>query len=314
MDIYDDIGVWRLLKSLCETNSLTLTASIYGIDLTVASRKLQRLENKTGRILVDRTVRPMRATRDAMTLIDQIDVLVRSQELLIERIDNMVADTEEIRLMLPATVGEFAHRYLHQYQQQVPSVKFSLEIPIDLRAFKAGKSDILVLTGESKDLKDVVKIPRGRMYFLALASPAWIATHGMVTHPDQLSQWDVISLPWNPDGITKRMWKQGMTAEINSERMTISTNASNIKNFALQGYGIALDLPFFYCADEILSGKLKPVLDGWHRASQNNYVICSTKAWNRSICRTFAHWFATRLENHFETQAKRLMHAGIELH
>ncbi len=314
MDIYDDLGVWRLLKSLCETNSLSLAASIHGIDLSVASRKLQRLENKTRRILVDRTVKPMRATRDALALLEQIDILLRSHELLVDRVENLSVDTEEIRLMLPATVGEFAHQYLHKYQQLVPSVQFSLEIPIDLRAFKAGKSDVLVLTGEPTTLKDIVKIPRGRMYFLALASPSWIATHGMVTHPDQLVLQNVISLPWNPDGITKKMWKQGVPAEIDTKRMTVSTNASNIKNFALQGYGVALDLPFFYCVDEILSGQLVPVLNGWHRTSQNNYVICSKKAWSRPSCRSFAHWLATHLENHFEHQAKRLMSAGIELH
>ncbi len=314
MDIYDDLGVWRLLKSLSETNSLSLTASIYGMDLTVASRKLQRLEDKTRRILIDRTVKPMRATRDALALIEQIDVLLRAHDLLVDRVENLSVDTEDIRLMLPATVGEFAHQYLHKYQQQVPSVQFSLEIPIDLRAFKAGKSDVLVLTGEPTSLKDIVKIPRGRMYFLALASPAWIAAHGTVTHPDQLYQHDVISMPWNPDGITKKMWKHGMLAEIAPEKMTVSTIASNVKNFAMQGYGIALDLPFFYCVDEILSGKLVPVLDGWHRASQNNYVICSKKAWNRPSCRSFAHWFAVHLENYFEQQAKRLMSAGIELH
>lgn len=88
MDIYDDLGVWRLLKSLSETNSLSLTASIYGMDLTVASRKLQRLEDKTRRILIDRTVKPMRATRDALALIEQIDVLLRAHDLLVDRVEN----------------------------------------------------------------------------------------------------------------------------------------------------------------------------------------------------------------------------------
>ena len=44
------------------------------------------------------------------------------------------------------------------------------------------------------------------------------------------------------------------------------------KEAVLQGMGIALSLPLFCCIDELEAGRLVPILNGWHRPSQQNYV------------------------------------------
>lgn len=151
------------------------------------------------------------------------------------------------------------------------------------------------------------------MYFLGLASPSWVERYGFVESPDQLPDCSVMTLPWHPSGITTELTRAGETVPIPKERLTVCTNARAIKSAALDGYTLALDLPFFYCVEEILQGRLVPVLNGWHRQSQPNYVVCSAQSWKLSRCRKFAHWIAHRLEDQFAACGERLRKAGVFL-
>lgn len=284
------------------------------MDLSIASRKLHKLELACGKPLVNRLSKPITATPEALKHLKQINILLNAHNYLIEDIQKSHSDlSEAMRLMMPATIGEIAPKFLHDYRKENPSLIFSLEIPINLEHFKSGKSDLLVLSGEPPKEQHTVNIPRGTMYFIPVASPKWIDRYGLIESPDDIPIHQALSMPWYPDGITKTVWKNNLFKNIPLNRISVSTNASNIKASVLQGYAMALDLPFFYCADEILSGQLVPVLNGWHRKSQKNYVVCTEQAWNNPSWRHFSQWLAGELENHFNQQARKLLNAGIFL-
>ena len=46
--------------------------------------------------------------------------------------------------------------------------------------------------------------------------------------------------------------------------------------------------------DDLKAGRLVPILDGWHRASQVNYLACHRSRWNVSYVRIFMNWFAEK--------------------
>ena len=59
--------------------------------------------------------------------------------------------------------------------------------------------------------------------------------------------------------------------------------------------GIALSLPLFCCIDELEAGRLVPILNGWHRPSQQNYVAVHKDDWKKPLVRTFVEFFALEL-------------------
>lgn len=261
-----------------------------------------------------RESRPIILTSTAVKLLGYVDDLLRaSQRLQSFMHENDTDDTGTIRFMLPSTIGEFSAALLSEYARFAPNVRFELQIPIDIEAFRNGGADVLLLTGEPLNSAGLIKIPRGTMYFLGLASPSWVERYGFIESPDQLPDCSIMTLPWHPSGITTELTRAGETVPISKEQLTVCTNARAIKSAALDGYTLALDLPFFYCVEEILQGRLVPVLNGWHRQSQPNYVVCSAQSWKLSRCRKFAHWIAHRLEDQFAACGERLRKAGVFL-
>lgn len=314
MSIIYDIKAWEIFRAVSKTGSLSIAASNCDVTISTASRKLTLLEEAFGERLFVRESRPIGLTPAAVELLGCVDDLLRaSQRLQSHMHENDEGDVGTIRFMLPSTIGEFSAALLSEYSRFAPKVRFELQIPIDVDAFRNEGADVLLLTGEPQNPMGLVTIPRGTMYFLGLASPAWVKRYGFVELPDQLPQCSIMTMPWHPAGVTTELMKAGETVAISKERLTVCTNARAIKAAALDGYALALDLPFFYCVEEILQGRLVPVLNGWHRKSQPNYVVCSAQSWKLSRCRKFAHWIARVLENQFAACGDRLRKAGVFL-
>lgn len=314
MSIIYDIKAWEIFRAVSKTGSLSIAASHCDVTVSTASRKLTLLEEAFGERLFVRESRPIVLTPAAVELLGYVDDLLQaSQRLQSLMHENDAGDTGTIRFMLPSTIGEFSAALLSEYARFAPNVRFELQIPIDIEAFRNGGADVLLLTGEPNNSAGLIKIPRGTMYFLGLASPSWVERYGFVESPDQLPDCSVMTLPWHPSGITTELTRAGETVPIPKERLTVCTNARAIKSAALDAYTLALDLPFFYCVEEILQGRLMPVLNGWHRQSQPNYVVCSAQSWKLSRCRKFAHWIAHRLEDQFAACGERLRKAGVFL-
>lgn len=79
-----DLTVWRLLLLILETGELTSAAIALDMDPSKASRRIRQLEEEIGVALLDRSVRPIRATPAAERLVSHVGVLledaVRLQE------------------------------------------------------------------------------------------------------------------------------------------------------------------------------------------------------------------------------------------
>jgi DNA-binding transcriptional LysR family regulator len=63
----------------------------------------------------------------------------------------------------------------------------------------------------------------------------------------------------------------------------------------LGGGGIGLSLPLFMVIEDLEAGRLVPVLNGWHRPSQQTYVACKKDDWKIRNIRLFATWWAQKL-------------------
>lgn len=72
----------------------------------------------------------------------------------------------------------------------------------------------------------------------------------------------------------------------------------------LNGLGMGLTMPLYACIDDLESGRLVPVLNGWHRPSQPNWLACRRDDWNIAHLRKFVQWLAAEMALH-ETACER---------
>ena len=78
------------------------------------------------------------------------------------------------------------------------------------------------------------------------------------------------------------------------------------KTAALEGCGIVLDMPLHHCYQEILAGKLVPILNGWHIPNLDNYIGTTLEAHKLKRVQTFIDWYVMR-RREIEGEQKRLV-------
>lgn len=305
-----DIEALEVFASLCETGSVQKTATFLNMENSAVSRKLSKLEQEVGRSLFDRTKRPFMMTEDARIILSGVRKILEEKQS-IEAYYRKQRNNEEmeIRMMFGNGHIDFAPRFIQEYSAKFPKLVFNMISPPDVKDFLAGRADIICLSGQAH-LSDCINIPRGRMVFIPVASPDYIARHGEVMHPSELVNHRVYhNLYKQRYSFTSNyvLTKKGVTSSISAIDTIRFSNVEMTHRAVIDGGGIAPCMPIFLCIDDLESGRLVPVLNGWHRPSHLNYVACKKDDWKIKQIRTFATWWAKKLTEHERECEARLV-------
>lgn len=305
-----DLEALEVFVSLCESGSIQKTAIQLSMDNSGVSRKLSKLEQKIGRHLFDRTKRPFEMTDDARAILPAARRMLEEKSS-IENYYRRLQDTEsmEIRVMFGNGHINFAPRFILEYSEKFPKQRFRMISPSDVDGFLAGRADLIMLSGQST-LTGCVKVPRGRMIFVPVASPEYVARHGMVEHPSELGRHRVFHNLYANQTLFKSSYmltKNGVSTNFESIDTILFSNVEMTHRAVLEGAGIAPCMPIFLCIDDLEKGRLVPVLNGWHRPSHLNYVACKQDDWKLRPIRLFANWWAKKLADYERDCEARLV-------
>lgn len=306
----NDIEALEVFASLCETGSIQKTAALLGIENSAASRKLTKLEQHIGRVLIDRTKRPFAMTKDAHAVIDEVRKILQARQSIDQYCrklhDN---DSMEIRVMFGNGHINFGPRLIVEYAEKFPNTKFNMISPTDVDDFLEGKADVINLSGQAS-LADCVKVPRGRMLFIPVASPEYVRLHGQINHPDELKHHRVFhNLYAHRYSFQSNyvLTKKGVSLHFDSIDTVRFSNVEMTHRAVIEGLGVAPCMPIFLCIEDLEAGRLVPVLNGCHRPAHLNYVACKKEDWKNRQIRTFANWWAKRLADYEKECEARLV-------
>ncbi len=305
-----DIEGLEIFLSLYATGSVQKTAAELGIEKSTVSRKITHLENQLGRRLFDRSKRPFDILKDAQAIYPSVRRILEEKhhiEQYYKRLHN--EDEMIIRVMLGNSQINFAPKFIAEYSDKFPKLHFNMISPTDVNDFLAGQADIVNLSGQAI-LSDCVLLPRGRMIFIPVASPSYVAKHGQVTHPSELSRHRIYSNLY-PNrfslNINFKLCKNGVSLPVEARDVIRFNNVEMTYRSILDGSGIGLCIPLFMCIDDLENGRLVPVLNGWHRMSHQNYVACKKDDWKIRPIRMFANWWAKKLTEYEKECEQRLV-------
>jgi DNA-binding transcriptional LysR family regulator len=166
-----------------------------------------------------------------------------------------------------------------------------LDIVIDdgLSDIVAGRFDAGIRVGRrlEKDMIAVRLTPDVKM--LAVASPGYLARHGLPRTPADLHRHDCISWRFPGSGRIYR-WefeKQGKTLEIGVEGALISNHQDVVVEGALQGLGILYAYDDDRVAAAIVRKQLTRVLADWSVTSPGLYLYYADRRHPRPALRAF---------------------------
>ena len=250
-----------LFVAVVEAGSFRQAAENLGLDNSVVSRGIKRLEDKLATLLLNRTTRRVSLTEEGswfyqravrvLTEMSEAESHLLSRKEQPEGILRVDAATPFILHRLVPLIGEFRRRY--------PAIELQLHSSEGFINLMERRVDMAIRIGELTD-SSLRALPLGRTRLRLLASPAYLSEHGTprqpadllaghellgFLHPEHLNHWPLLSA------------EQGDRFAITPTLR--ASSGETLRQLALKGQGIVC-LSDFMTGDDRESGALVEVL------------------------------------------------------
>ena len=282
-----NIAAWKVVSSIGNGGGISRAAIEAGIDIPACSRLVQGLEQETGIALVDRSSRPARLTEAGEKILPFAKALIESWDALREKLREAASEPAVLSLGLPANLPRTSSiRTIREYKETDPGLSVSITIDASHVDVQEGRVGAALIPYTPEDRAGLVVWPAGRMTNVPLASPEYIAKRGFPRSPEDLKEHDVIIRHVENYPDRERLQKGNVTVPLRFRRAVFKGDVISGLALALSGEGVALDLAYSIARPYIDSGRLVPVLSGWHREEwEISIVISKALAKNARIVR-----------------------------
>jgi DNA-binding transcriptional LysR family regulator len=259
----------HMLTVIAETRSLTQAARRLGIAKSSVSMRLKDLERTLGIALVRRTTRSITLTAAGQQLVDETQASFAHIERGIAGVKDLAgAPRGLVRLTAPVALGR---------QHIAPAIPALLERYPELRLELDLNDRFVNLTQEGFDLavRHTSRVPESHVATVLcetrsvlLASPEYLASHGVPGHPAELAAHECLLYlrdGGSPSWSFERRERRGRAPERVSVPVRGPLRANNsevLREAAAAGMGVGM-LPDFTAWSGSAAGELVQVLPEW---------------------------------------------------
>jgi DNA-binding transcriptional LysR family regulator len=254
----------------------SITAAADKLELTVAavSKRLKLLETDLGTRLLTRNTRQLALTEAGQYYYQHCCEILEE----VTRVDQQLLAMQgklsgTLRMNMPMTYGKLRlAKYLIRFLQQHPDIQLTAHLDDAYTDAASGEYDIVIRIGTLEDSRLIAR-KLENVYLLPVASPAYLAQHGMPLTPEALSEHDCLTytnvsqregwLFYDANGVETRVQVRGSLA---------ANNGEVLKQAAIAGMGIVC-LPDFELQDELLNGALVPLLPAYTGRTVSVYAV-----------------------------------------
>lgn len=260
----DDFEGLTVFIAVAEARNFRLAGERLGVTRSAVSQALQRLEDRVGVALVQRTTRSVRLTEAGERFLDAVRPPVA-------QVKDAVQSVKELRTrpggQLRLTVSSIAESFLSgpllaSFLDAYPEVKLDITVTDDEFDIVAAGFDAGVRLGEVIE-QDMIAVPvSGRQRQCAVASPRYLERRGAPQHPRDLMQHVCIGWRPRPDTAPYR-WeftKDGRDFDVAVDPAVTTNDMGMMIRMSLAGAGITFGMMETFEA-LIGKGELQPLLE-----------------------------------------------------
>ena len=261
-----DVSDLRAFCRVVDLGSITGAARVLGETKGAVSRRITRLEQALGVVLLRRSPRLVQATEDGaayrasvgrvLELLDDANALARRA---------LSAPSGHLRVTAPVDVGlTLMPPIMASFVERYPDISVEMILTETLLDFDGHQIDVAVRAGAS--LQDSALVAHrlrdftGRLY----ASPAYVKAHGAPRRPDDLAQHRVLLVHSlrGASALTLRRGDEEHRLRLRARGSLAGSDFAFTRELALAGNGVAL-LPDLVARSAVESGALVPLLREW---------------------------------------------------
>ena len=294
MDIKNIDQLWphiHWLTILAQQGSFTSAARRLSVSKASMSQRMVELERAAGVSLIQRTTRSVRLTEAGQRLVDETrDAYTRIAHSFADVQDMAEVPRGLLRITAPVAFSrqQLAAR-LPEFLRRYPQMRLELDMSDELVSLASEGFDLALRHVEAPPDTYVARV-LCRTRTLLVASPAYLAEHGMPDHPSQLEGHRHLHYP-RQQGLATWVFER-VGARSAGARVTVpvrpgfvANNSEVLRDMACAGVGVAV-LPDFSAQRAVQSGELVEILPQWRPVGAFGRTIFALRPYSTRAPRT----------------------------
>jgi DNA-binding transcriptional LysR family regulator len=260
----DRLSQIEFFVQVAELGSLTKAAEKLDMSNAAASRTLLSLEERLGARLVERTTRRLWLTEVGQTF-------YRRCSAMLSEIAEAEAEVNEAILQPTGTLhvtSPVSFAMLHiapalpEFQRRYPQLKVQITAANRYFDFIEAGIDVAIRTREYESDSSITVRKLAHTWRVMAASPGYLAANGVPRHPDDLGAHRMLIYNLAKDPTVLHLSRGNEQKDVALKSSMDSNEGQVIVSAGLAGLGILIQ-PLYIIHDEIVAGRLVPVLPDW---------------------------------------------------
>lgn len=269
----DTLACMKTFVKVVELGSFSAAARQANLSPAMITKQVAHLETRIGARLLNRSTRQLSTTDIGQSYFDRcLDILARVEDADAEAGLDMADARGTLRITAPAEFGNIhLSPVIARFQNLYPDIELFLDFSNRQVDLVQEGFDLAVRVARSLDTSMIGRrIATSR--FRAVASPSYIAAHGMPASPEDIVGHRCMTFGVPSPWINWQFARDGETTEIRIKPRVLSTSAEALLQSARIGVGISV-LPTFVCGEDIARGTLVPLLPDHDIGSLGIFVL-----------------------------------------
>ncbi|MDQ0248184.1 DNA-binding transcriptional LysR family regulator [Sphingomonas kyeonggiensis] len=264
----------RGFVAVAQVLSFSRAAGAMGVTPSALSQLVRGLEARLGTRLLNRTTRSVSLTEAGAALLARTGpALAELGEAMLQARAGREGIAGRVRVHASRFAGELhVLPILARFGRDYPDVVLDISLDDTVIDIVAGGYDVAIRIGELVE-RDMVAVALGaEMRQLAVATPDYVAAHGVPEHPRDLLRHRCIRWRW-PGNAAPYHWEfwEGGWFQVAVDGPLILDDKQACLEAALQGAGIAFAIEP-KVRDHIAAGRLVPMLERWSAPFPGHYL------------------------------------------
>ena len=286
-----DLNEIAIFVKVVDAGSFTGAAKSLGLPKSTVSRKITQLEERLGVRLLQRTTRTLSLTDMGSAYYSQCSRIISDvEEANIAVTEMQSKPTGLLRITAPMLFGSLVLSDLTaEFLQANPDIQIDMMLTDQSLDLIQEGIDVAFRVGQLAD-SSLIARTLGEISVITCASPEYLEEHGAPENPEDLQNHQTLvwgqSSNWEFDVPYHRSVDLKPKVRVN--------DALSLHKLALSHMGIAR-VPAFLCADDIKSGRLKPVLCDWGSKTAPIHALYASNRHLSVKVRSFVEFIVERL-------------------
>jgi DNA-binding transcriptional LysR family regulator len=278
----------ELFVQVAEIGSLSRAAEALDLSNAAASRHLSALEERLGARLVERNTRRLYLTDTGREFFSRARTILADLKDA-ESAVNATALNPSGTLRITASLSFAMHHVaplLREYTERYPNVQVHVEAANRYMDIIDNNIDVAIRTREFEPDSNITIRRVAETRRLMAASPAYLAAHGVPKSLEDLQQHKLLIYTFANNPNELRFTREGEVRVVNVAGLLESNDGQILRAAALDGMGILVQ-PTYILYDDIVAGRLVPVLDDWDLPRLNVNLAYPSRKHLSAKVRTF---------------------------